>query len=236
MKIIITCEHGGNLIPIEYNYLFKDVENILTSHMGWDIGALKLARVFAKKFSDYFFFATTSRLLIDLNRSLNHPKLYSTFTRDLNRGEKKQVLENYYYPYRNKILQTITKEIDHDETVLHISVHSFTPIFNGQKRKVDIGLLYDPQRQCEKEMSHFWKARMKAMNKEYHIRFNSPYLGISDGLVSSLRKKFSSHSYIGIELEVNQCLFANISQYNVIKNLLIKSFSEVLMSFSLTDC
>jgi hypothetical protein len=36
------------------------------------------------------------------------------------------------------------------------------------------------------------------------VRRNYPYLGTADGLVSFLRKEFSSELYIGIEIELNQ--------------------------------
>ena len=48
------------------------------SHRGYDKGALKLGQELADMLQAAFFAATVSRLLIDLNRSIGHPKLYSS--------------------------------------------------------------------------------------------------------------------------------------------------------------
>ena len=41
--LVITCEHGGNRIPVRYRGLFKVKKAVLLSHRGYDIGALSLA-------------------------------------------------------------------------------------------------------------------------------------------------------------------------------------------------
>jgi hypothetical protein len=41
---------------------------------------------------------------------------------------------------------------------------------------------------------------------ELRIRCNYPYRGTADGLVRSLRHRFSYQDYLGLELEVNQAL------------------------------
>jgi hypothetical protein len=39
------------------------------------------------------------------------------------------------------------------------------------------------------------------------VRFNYPYKGTSDGLTTTLRKKFGPQ-YVGIEIEINQKFFS----------------------------
>ncbi len=72
MKVVITCEHGGNKIPKDYQYLFKDYKSVLQTHRAYDPGALELAKLLSKK-GNYFFFSEISRLLIELNRSIQNP-------------------------------------------------------------------------------------------------------------------------------------------------------------------
>lgn len=67
-EVIVTCEHGGNHIPVRYAALFAAAGDVLKTHRGWDPGALPLARRFAKTLGTPLFFSTTSRLLVDLNR------------------------------------------------------------------------------------------------------------------------------------------------------------------------
>ena len=78
---LITCEHGGNRIPSRYRHLFAGFEALLQTHRGYDAGALALAGELARALAAPMFAAATSRLLVDLNRSIGHPRLYSEATR-----------------------------------------------------------------------------------------------------------------------------------------------------------
>ena len=81
ISLLITCEHGGNRIPPRYRPLFRGFEALLQTHRGFDPGALTMARELAKAFKAPLFVSTVSRLLVDLNRSIGHPRLYSEATR-----------------------------------------------------------------------------------------------------------------------------------------------------------
>ena len=202
MKLLVTCEHGGNNIPKPFKTYFKDSELVLNSHRGYDLGALDIFKSLAP-FADKAFYSETSRLLIELNRSLHHPKLFSEFTKHISSAEKQQIIQSYYSEYRNPIENSIKNWINEGETVLHISVHSFTPVLNTIERDGDIGLLYDSKSQNEKLFVIHFKKELKALNRNLNVRFNYPYLGKADGFTTYLRKQFTS-DYLGIEIEVNQ--------------------------------
>lgn len=206
MKLLITCEHAENTIPKNYQSLFNNKTRLLQSHQGIDIGAISLYKTLVKQFDCHHFAGKYSRLLVDLNRSLHHPNLFSNITKQLTNQQKKELLDKYYHPYRNSISHFIEKTTQEKQTVLHISVHSFTPVLNGHQRDCDIGLLYDPARHLEKRFCQQWK---HALHKKIKTRVNYPYKGKSDGLTSSLRKKYGAQNYIGIELETNQALYKN---------------------------
>jgi predicted N-formylglutamate amidohydrolase len=78
---VITCEHGGNRIPVPYRNLFHAHQALLDSHRGYDPGALIMARALATAFAAPLVASTVSRLLVDLNRSVGHPRLHSEATR-----------------------------------------------------------------------------------------------------------------------------------------------------------
>ena len=90
--------------------------------------------------------------------------------------------------------------------MIHISSHSFTPVLDGKVRRADVGLLYDPGRVGEVELCARWKAELAAASPTLRVRRNYPYAGKEDGLTSHLRRRFPPHSYIGIELEINQSI------------------------------
>lgn len=203
IKFILTCEHGGNEIPEEYDYVFNKSTEVLKTHKGYDIGALSLFEAMKKVKANESFYSTTSRLLVELNRSRNHKSLFSEFTKPLQKIVKRHILNKYYTPYRNTVYTQIYKWVSKGYKVIHISVHTFTPFFEGEERKVDVGLLFDPKRKAEKVFCSHWQKHFKALSAELKVKSNKPYLGKSDGFTTFLRKEFDEASYVGIELEVN---------------------------------
>lgn len=206
---LITCEHGGNRIPSSYRHLFADSEALLQTHRGYDAGALAMASDLAGALAAPLFIATTSRLLIDLNRSIGHPRLYSEATRAAPVRVRREILERYYLPYRNKVEANVAEAVVHGSRVIHIASHSFTPELGGVVRNADIGLLYDPARLGETELSLRWQAQLKVFTPNLRVRRNYPYAGKSDGFTAYLRRRFPAEVYIGIELEINQNLIFN---------------------------
>ncbi|HSI70894.1 MAG TPA: N-formylglutamate amidohydrolase [Gillisia sp.] len=226
MKILLTCEHGGNVIPHGYTSLFRDGQAALNSHRGYDPGALDLFH-YLKNLADYSYFSTTSRLLVELNRSIGHPKLFSEFTKSLSNKEKQHIMQKHYFLYRDEIEKVISREIARGEKLLHISVHTFTPVLNGEIRDTDIGLLFDPARALEKDFVRIWKFNMSKIAPSVKLRFNYPYLGRADGFTTYLRKKFPQN-YMGIELEVNQSFCEGNKMAKKISNDLYLSLQQSL--------
>lgn len=226
MKLVLTCEHGGNIVPEEYGWLFKNNEAVLKTHRGFDLGALDVFNTL-KPLSDYSKPNTTSRLLIELNRSLHHNHLFSEFSKMLPSTEKPGLINQYYLPYRNVVESNIKSFIEHGETVLHLSVHSFTPILNNLERHCDMGLLYDSSIADEKLFCKHFKAEINTLNPEMNIRYNYPYLGKADGFTTYLRKQFPKN-YMGIELEINQKHASNNIMRYSIKNTVFKALQQLI--------
>jgi predicted N-formylglutamate amidohydrolase len=226
MKLVLTCEHGGQNIPKKYAYLFKEHQLDLNSHKGYDLGSLDLFN-HLKPCAYFSHSSEISRLLIELNRSLHHKKLFSGLSQNLSKKEKKTLIDTYYLVYRNKVENQIRKLIDSGETVLHLSIHSFTPTLNSKIRNCDIGLLYDSRNSSEKLFCIHFKGNLNKINSNYRVRFNYPYLGKADGFTTYLRKQFNE-DYIGIELEINQ----KFSKNNVMDSRIKKDLFEVLENYS----
>lgn len=228
MKLVLTCEHAGNEIPLSHRQVFKGAGSVLASHRGYDPGALSLFQAL-KNFSWFSRFQMTSRLLVEVNRSLHHPHLFSEYTKDLPERTRKQILKDYYFPYRTEVENKIADKIQSGEVVLHLSVHTFTPELNGEIRTTDIGFLYDPQRREEKEISRILKNFLKMENSHLTIRNNYPYLGTADGFTTYLRRRFPDR-YMGIEVEVNQKFVQDNKMEPTIKsnfqNIIGRLFSE----------
>ncbi|MEW4924296.1 N-formylglutamate amidohydrolase [Algibacter sp. 2305UL17-15] len=230
MKLVLTCEHAGNTIPKAYNKYFKNSEAILETHRALDLGALDLFKTL-EPLADFKLYSETSRLLIELNRSLHHPNLFSEFTKQLSEVEKGILINTYYLDYRTTVENAILNFISNNETVFHLSVHSFTPILDEVERNCEIGLLYDSRVTKEKAIARAIKKALKSINPDLNVRYNYPYLGKADGFTTHLRKKFTKN-YIGIELEVNQKFADNNSMDEGLKQTLLLALKDVLNSTS----
>jgi predicted N-formylglutamate amidohydrolase len=153
-----------------------------------------------------------TRLLIDVNRSCPR-SLYSEFSKKLDQSGKDDLMDNYYTPYRQGLEELVFKECNKN-SVLHVSLHSFTPVLKGQKRYADIGILYDPSRKLEKQFAIKLQQCLQEQT-ELRIRRNYPYLGRSDGITTWLRKKYTPAQYLGIEIEQNQAFFISPKRMNL---------------------
>ena len=201
---IITCEHGGNEVPAAYASMFVGHEALLPTHRGWDAGALTLAQQLATAFDAPLFAATTTRLLIDLNRSIGHRHLHSEATRGLPLAALRDIAAQYYRPHRDAVESEVARLVAAGRRVVHVASHSFTPELGGVVRQADVAWLYDPRRAGECALAAHWLTALKQRQADLKLRRNYPYEGKGDGLTALLRKRYPDAAYIGMELEVNQ--------------------------------
>ena len=121
--------------------------------------------------------STISRLLVDLNRSIGHPQLFSAATRSAPATVRAKIVEQHYRPYRVQVERLVRQSVSRGRRVIHISSHSFTPELDGKVRRADVGLLYHPGRRGEAELCARWKASLAAFAPELRVRRNYPYAG-----------------------------------------------------------
>lgn len=207
LSVLLSCEHGGNQVPTPFRALFRDAGAALNSHRGWDPGAAKLTHVLADRLQAPAYVATVTRLLVDLNRSPTNPRRFSTWTTALAQPEKSAIMQAYYYPWRQTVEQALLDAMAQHDRVLHLSIHSFTPVLGTQVRRCDLGLLYDPKHASEKAFANAVARDMGQRMPDLRVRRNYPYTGIQDGFVARLRRQWSAQQYIGLELETNQALY-----------------------------
>lgn len=209
VRFVLSCEHGGNRIPAPYAGLFASAEaqEALSSHRGWDPGSVEIGERLASVLGAPLVVQRVSRLLVECNRSMGHPKLWSEFSEGLSDVEKAHVLFRHWQAHRDAVRRTIAK-VEPGVRVVHVSVHSFTPIWEGEARSTDIGLLYDPARAAERRVAMAWQRALgtEVPARGLVIHLNRPYRGWTDGLVTALRREISEARYLGFELEVSQRL------------------------------
>jgi predicted N-formylglutamate amidohydrolase len=224
--LLITCEHAGNLIPKPYQHLFIPQQHTLQSHQGYDKGAFETAQLIAHTLQAPFFYSHISRLLVDLNRSPTHPKLFSHPHIQNSQHLQEHVLKHFYTPHRTNIEKHIEQQKKQGFHTLHLAIHSFTPVLHGKKRNTHIGLLYDPSRTHEKTWVNILQSHFKSTLAALLCKKNNPYKGTSDGLTTYLRSQFTNKCYSGIEIEINQALMKNPNTWKKNQNKMVEALFE----------
>lgn len=220
---LITCEHAAAGVPRDCAAIVNIPKSVLRTHRGFDAGALAIAKVLAKRLGAPMLAHGVTRLIVDQNRSSDRPEVFSRYTRDLPRGVREALLARYHAPFRADVLAEIgvmlgknaggarrkvyaKSEGANGVSVAHVSVHSFTPVLRGERRRVDIGVLFDPARRFESCIAEKWMEELRKLEPRLRIEPNEPYKGTDDGHTAHLRTRFKDRAYAGIELEVNQRL------------------------------
>jgi predicted N-formylglutamate amidohydrolase len=227
--VIISCEHAVNHIPKAYRHLFTNATNALESHLAFDYGAHEVAQQWSQTLQCPLVEASVSRLLIDHNRSLHHRHCFSAYSKSLIQADRQSIIDQYYKPYRQKVETLIAEKMQQGIPVIHLSIHSFTPIWNGILRNADIGLLYDSRRKHEKSLAQALQIDI-TKSSPYKVRMNYPYRGMSDGFVSALRKTYTEPDYLGFEIEMNDAGLRDKPCRIALTNCLIESFQTITKS------
>jgi predicted N-formylglutamate amidohydrolase len=233
---VVTCEHAGNRVPARYGELFAGYEAMLSSHRGYDPGAFAVARQFAAALDAPLFYCRTTRLLVELNRSPGHPRLFSEpVRRRLPSAERKRLIERFYRPYREAVEGRIDNAVRQGRQVVHLSCHSFTPRLDEVDRHADVGLLFHPGRAAEAALCAAWRNELAEREAGLRVRRNYPYRGTADSFIACLRRRFPEARYAGIQLEVNQKFaLSKHSRWSELRRSLVETFERAALLLGTT--
>jgi predicted N-formylglutamate amidohydrolase len=251
LALVLTCEHGGNRVPAPYAALFRGQKTLLGTHRGWDPGALDVARRLARGFQAPLIAATTTRLLVDLNRSSHNRAVFSTWSRALSAEAREALIGRIHRPHWERVRLALASAAESPagkiskrdsrgrragSLVVHVAVHSFIPKLDGQIRDFEIGLLYDPAREAERRFARAWRAALREHDPSLRVRLNAPYRGTGDGLTTALRREHHRRhesSYLGIELEMNQSSLRTAAGRLAMAQAISRSLNVALSDFRL---
>lgn len=191
-NILISCEHGGNQIPMRYRTFF-DVKG-LEKNAAWDKATLDLALSLSEKLDVPCFTHQTSRLLVDVNLSLGSEPLFYLDSSQLGDADRQSILERYYFPYRLRIENTITMS---EKAVLHLSIHT------ALVQAADVVIVFNSERLLEKECVVVLTEALESSS--YPLQFVlQDVSGMNDaGFVQYLRTRFDEEAYAGFTLVVH---------------------------------
>jgi predicted N-formylglutamate amidohydrolase len=148
--ILLLCDHASNRLPASYGALGLQLTE-LERHIAYDIGAAALTRALASRLDAPAVLSSFSRLLIDLNRGEDDPTLIMRLSdgavvpgnHPLADSERMRRIESYYAPYHAAVSAAIDAATGAGTVPALISIHSFTPVWRGEKRRWQVGVLWD---------------------------------------------------------------------------------------------
>jgi predicted N-formylglutamate amidohydrolase len=224
--IVITCEHAFNDLPDEYSWSDHDTRYFKNEHWGVDIGAFDMAKALAAELKCVFVHSIYSRLLLDTNRSIVSDTLFRKsgdgqqvdLNKDLTFDEEQKRIKKYFIPYY-EALREISVKVDPKYI---FSIHSFTPLYQGEPRAMELGVLYGPDSFDLAERIH------NGMAGRYKSELNKPYDGTTTmGTVKSLIfAKFPTKRQ-GLTYEFRNDLLQDPDRFDELKTLTVDTIRKV---------
>ena len=200
--ILLLCDHASNAIPPGID--LGIAETLLTKHIAVDIGAEAVTEYLAKILDCRAIIATASRLVIDLNRPLDHPGL---IPRESDghvipgnaAPDKEARIATVYRPYHAAIETTVEQATP----FLIAEIHSFTPRLEttGTLRPWQIGILSNTDRRAA-DLALAWLTA-----KGLKPGDNQPYSGQS--LNATLDRHGEGRGIASLSIELRNDLIAD---------------------------
>ncbi len=227
MSILLVCEHASNFIPEKYNGLGLTPDEQM-SHIAWDPGALAVAKNLQEQLNASLVACEYSRLLYDCNRSPDQKDAICEESdgitipgnKDLSAFEKNQRIQQFYMPFKERITSAVK-----DNSVI-VTIHSFTPVYSGEKRDVEIGILHDTDtRLADALLSVAKNATI------YDIQRNEPY-SASDGVTHTLKVHAVDKGRLNVMFEIRNDLIRDVNSQKAVAGTLCNLLQQALFAIT----
>lgn len=204
-SVVVVCEHASADIPDHLDDLgLKAADR--QSHAVWDPGALAVARHLADSLDATLVYSGVSRLVYDCNRPPSAPDAMparsemvevpaNALLSDACRQERATL---YYHPFREALQAQIAATSD----PVIVTIHSFTPVYHGKPRAVEIGILHDTDDRLATAMLDLAPDHTRTK-----VERNAPY-GPGDGVTHTLKEHALAQGHLNVMIEIRNDLIA----------------------------
>ncbi len=198
---LYTCEHASNRVPRPFRPRPAD-RRLLAMHWGYDIGAANVTRFLVRHDpGSQGILSCFSRLVIDPNRDPRDPTAIlhacdegsPTFNRHVDLAQR---VARFHAPFH----AALSSAIEAAPRAL-VSIHSFTPVFRGNARAVEAGVLFDAHDDVALRLVDTLRA------EGFVTEPNEPYSGKA-GLIYSAARHGNAAACPYLEIELRQDLVA----------------------------
>lgn len=210
----MLCDHASNHIPPEYDNLGLD-EQLLDSHIAWDIGAEALAMRLSSLVGGTAVLARFSRLLVDTNRREDEETLIPLVSDDndipgnaglgagpgagMDADEREARLARFYRPFHAACRISVMHALQSRQQPLVLGIHSFTPQMNGgAARPWEVSVMWDQDDRLATAMADAFAA------EGLNVGYNEPYSG--ETWMYSVKSHADAHGLPHAQVEIRQDL------------------------------
>ncbi len=216
-SVVLICEHASHYIPPSFDGLGLSSQD-RESHAAWDPGALAVATQISMRLDAVLIAAQVSRLVYDCNRPPEAigamPERSEVIEVPGNRGlsdaARQSRVDMFYHPFHS----AVTKAVAAVNNPIIVTIHSFTPVYHGVSRAVEIGVLHDRDTRLADAM-----LGVAASHTTAKVMRNDPY-GPDDGVTHSLQKHGANGGHLNVMLEVRNDLIATADQQTAMGDLI----------------
>lgn len=207
---LLLCDHAANRVPRQLGSLGLAATQ-LADHIAWDPGAAEVARRLSVHLDAPLVLSGYSRLVIDCNRPLGHPQSIPEQSAGvpipgnlgLSVAQRANRAEALFRPYHDAIAGLLAER--RRRPTLLLSIHSFTPVLNSQKRPWQVGI------------SHWQDPRLAelliqalARDPDLTVGDNEPY-PIETSTDFTLIHHLENHNLTGVMIEIRQDEIRNLA-------------------------
>jgi predicted N-formylglutamate amidohydrolase len=234
--VVLLCEHASHHIPERYADLGLAPEDRY-SHAAWDPGALGVAEELSHLLNAPLVASRVSRLVYDCNRPPEAASAMPTRSEAIdvpgNQGltpdQRAEREASVYRPFCEAVGAVLDgRRVSQSPTAL-VTVHSFTPVFHGRTRAVEIGILHDTDSRIADAMLD----RATALPHR-HVDRNEPY-GPADGVTHSLRLHGIDRDLPNVMIEIRNDLLASEADQAALAREIHLLLVPALAALGLTD-
>lgn len=204
---LFVCEHASRRLPESLGTLGLS-RVALDSHIAWDPGALAVAQLLAERLDGTLIYQRFSRLAYDCNRPPESeaamPAVSEVYevpgNRAMSVAERQARIDEIYLPFHDTVSKLVVERKAAARRPVLVTMHSFTPIYFGERRAVELGILHDADSRLADRM-----LAAAAVQAGYDVRRNEPY-GPADGVTHSLIEYGVRHGLANVMIEIRNDL------------------------------
>jgi predicted N-formylglutamate amidohydrolase len=182
-RFLLTADHAGNLVPRALGDLGL-AEADLRRHIGWDIGISGVTIGLAERLDAVAILQNYSRLVVDCNRQPYVPSAFPVVSEataipgnaGLTEAAKRSRQAEIFDPYHDEIKRLIAAR--GAEPPVYVAMHSFTPVYLGERRAMDVAVLYNRSPRLSQALAQLLRAEgdlTVAENDPYRVSDESDY-------------------------------------------------------------